>query len=450
MSTLTQKRQALVARNRSRRRLMWAAFAVVLLLLPLASTSFGLTILTQICIAAVFALAYNMLLGQGGMLSFGHAVYFGLGGYLSIHLMDWVDGGLPVPLVFTPLFGGLFGLLIGLLVGSFSTRRAGTVFAMISIGIAELVASSALILVGFFGGEEGVSSDRTMGPSFFGYELIPQIEVYYFAAAWFFVATVAMYFFSRTPAGRMANAVRDNPERAEFIGYSQQRVRLVSFTASGFFAGLAGGMFAIQYEIVTDTTLNLAASGAVLLQAYIGGIGFFVGPIVGAVVMTLLSTVVSGVTDLWLLYAGILFIGTVLLAPNGLTGLIMMHAPAARAGRLGKLAVPYLTAGVPLLAMLMGVIGLLEMASHRERAGVGDDAMRLFYVTVDTASWLPWLGFAVLAAAGAAGLRSALPRLHTAWAEANAPLRDEQSPSPAETGTADETRDGTMAGEAAQ
>lgn len=422
MTNLTERRRALVAEGKARRRIGWVAFALVLVLLPLASSSFGLTVLTQICIAAVFALAYNMLLGQAGMLSFGHAIYFGLGGYLSIHLMRWVDAGLPIPLVLTPLFGGLFGGMFGLVIGSFSTRRAGTVFAMISIGIVELVASLALILVGFFGGEEGMSADRTMGPSFFGYSLIRQIEVYYFAAAWFFIATFAMYFFSRTPAGRMANAVRDNPERAEFVGYSQRHVRLVSFIGSGFFAGLAGGIFAIQYEIVTDTTLNAVASGAVLLQAYIGGIGFFIGPIIGAVLMTLLSTVVSGLTDLWLLYVGVLFIATVLLAPSGLTGLIMMHEPAWRAGRLGRLARPYFAASVPLAAMIVGTIGLLEMASHRDRAAVGDHVVGLFFLKLDAVSYWPWLGFFVMALAGGAGLRVVWPHLREAWDEANAPL----------------------------
>jgi branched-chain amino acid transport system permease protein len=422
MTGLTETRRALAAEAKARRRIGWFVFALVLAILPLTASSFGLTVLTQICIAAVFALAYNMLLGQAGMLSFGHAIYFGLGGYLSIHLMRWVDAGLPVPLVLTPLFGGLFGLLIGLAVGSFSTRRAGTVFAMISVGIVELVASLALVLVGFFGGEEGMSADRTVGPSFFGYSLIRQIEVYYLAAAWFFLATFAMYFFSRTPAGRMANAVRDNPERVEFVGYSQRHVRLVSFAASGFFAGLAGGMFAIQYEIVTDTTLNAAASGAVLLQAYVGGVGFFVGPIVGAVLMTLLSTVVSGLTDLWLLYIGILFIATVLLAPSGLTGLVMMHQPAWRAGRMRRLAGPYLLASGPLAALVVGVIGLLEMASHRDRAAIGDDAVTLFFLQLDTASWWPWLGFSMMALAGGAGLRAVWPRLREAWDEANGPL----------------------------
>lgn len=423
MSNLTQIRKAETLRRKKLQRILWLCFAAILLVIPVFTTKFGVTILTQICVASVFALAYNMLLGQGGMLSFGHAVYFGLGGYASIHLMEYVGtGGAPIPLVLTPLFGGLFGLVAALLIGSFSTRRAGTVFAMISFGIAELVAASAIILVGFFGGEEGMSSDRTMGPAFFGYELIPQIEVYYFAAVWFFMATYVMYYFSRSPAGRMANAVRDNAERAQFIGYNPQRIRLVSFVASGFFAGIAGGIFAIQYEIVTDSNLNTAASGLVMLQAYIGGIGYFVGPIVGAIVMTLLNTVVSGMTDLWLLYTGLLFIGTVLLAPNGLTGLIMMHADAYRNGKLATLIKPYLIGLVPLSSAFVGIISLVEMFSHRNEAAVGDDVIPLFFMNIDTSTSPAWISFTILSIAGLIGLRFAIPMVRTAWDDANESL----------------------------
>lgn len=428
MTALTERRRAATAARKRQHLIIWIAFAAVLLLLPLLSTKFGLTVLTQICIAATFALSYNMLLGQGGMLSFGHAVYFGLGGYLSMHMMNYIAGGWPVPIVLMPLFGGLFGLLIAWIFGSFSTYRAGTVFALISLGIAELVAASALILVGFFGGEEGVTANRTRGPEFFGYNLAQQIEVYYLAAVWFLVATYFMYKFSRTPAGRMANAVRDNPERTEFIGYSQRNVRYVSFMASGFFAGLAGGIFAIQYEIVTEATVNLVASGQVLLQAYIGGIGFFVGPIIGAVILTVLSTVVSGATELWLLYAGLLFVGTVLFLPMGLTSLFMMHVPAFRSGRLGRLAGPYLMMAVPVLMMFFGFVGLLEMLDYVRGAGVGDSEMSLFYVTFDTENWIPWLIFGALAILGVFGFRYVKPLLAEAWDEANAPLAPAEQP----------------------
>jgi branched-chain amino acid transport system permease protein len=135
----------------------------------------------------------------------------------------------------------------------------------------------------------------------------------------------------------MANAVRDNPERAEFVGYSQRRVRYISFCAAGFFAGVAGGLFALNYEILTAENMGLNASGAVLLMTYIGGIGTFVGPIFGAIIFTFLQSMLSDYTGMWLLYVGILFLATVLWAPVGLAGIPDAARPAWRAGRIGRL-----------------------------------------------------------------------------------------------------------------
>ena len=207
----------------------------------------SISIFNQMAIAIVFALSYNMLLGQGGMLSFGHAVYFGFGGFLAVHTLIMIEfETVYFSILFIPLIGGVFGLLAAIFIGSFSTHKAGTVFAMISLGMGELIAASSLIFVGFFGGEAGISGDRTYGPPFFGIEFLRDVEIYYVAVFWVFIATIFMYLFTQTPAGRMANAVRDNPERAEFIGYSARRVRFISFCAAGLFAGIAGGLFALN------------------------------------------------------------------------------------------------------------------------------------------------------------------------------------------------------------
>lgn len=193
--------------------------------------------MNQMAITIIFALAYNMLLGQGGMLSFGHAVYMGVGGFMCVHVMNYVEvNSAPLSLPFLPIFGGLFGLGLATLVGTFSTRSAGTVFAMISLGVGELIAACSLIIVAFFGGEEGVSADRTYMRPFFEIEFFTQIEVYYLTSVWLLISALLMYLFSRTPIGRMANAVRDNPERAEFLGYSARWVRYYSFAHLAFSA----------------------------------------------------------------------------------------------------------------------------------------------------------------------------------------------------------------------
>jgi branched-chain amino acid transport system permease protein len=247
------------------------------------------------------------------------------------------------------------------------------------------------------------------------------IHIYYLIAAWVFVTVALMYLFSRTPAGRMANAVRDNAERAEFVGYSQRKVRFVSFCASGFFAGIAGGLFALNFEIVTEENLNALTSGTVLLMAYIGGVGFFIGPIVGAVLFTLLQSILSNYTDIWQLYVGILFVMTVMYVPQGLTGIIMMHTAAWRMRRVGLLILPYLRIGIPALALLAGIAAFLETIHHVRTAVEGDTEMSLMGIGFDSHSIVAWIVIVLLIVLGGYFTRSQLPQLRDAWEEANKP-----------------------------
>ena len=394
---------------------VWIAFLLVMLALPQFSDSIlSVSIYNQMAIAIIFALSYNMLLGQGGMLSFGHAVYFGLGGFLAVHTLIMMEfETVYFSIIWIPLVGGLFGLLAAIFIGSFSTHKAGTVFAMISLGIGELIAASSLIFVGFFGGEAGVSGDRTFGPPLFGVEFFQDVEIYYVAAVWVFIATVFMYLFTQTPAGRMANAVRDNPERAEFIGYSARRVRFISFCASGLFAGIAGGLFALNYEFITEENLNAATSGRVLLMAYIGGLGYFIVPILGAVILTLMNSLLSNYSDLWMLYLGIMFLLTVLFLPRGFAGFIMMHQVAWLKGSLKNLALPYLITCIPAILFLVGAIGMLEM-SHSE-----DAIFHFLGMELDTSSTITWLAAIIFTLGSLFATSKSLPQLRDAWEEAN-------------------------------
>src|SRR5436309_3408467 len=242
-------------------------------------------------------LSYIILLGQTGMLSFGHAVYYGLGGFLVIHAINIIGANKwPIPLPLVPLIGGLTGLAFAILLGWVSTQRSGTAFAMISLGVAELIASSALILRTFFGGEAGISANRTKLLRVFDWNFGPQIQIYYLVAAWTLIAVIAMYALTRTPFGRMCNAVRDNPERVQFVGYDPHVVRYLAFCFSGFFAGIAGALAAINFEIANSAYLGAVQSGTVLFATYIGGVGFFIGPIVGAIFVTFLSLGLSDLT----------------------------------------------------------------------------------------------------------------------------------------------------------
>ncbi len=405
---------------------LWVAAAFVLLLLPNIFSSGGsLTTFSLIGISIIFSLSYNILLGQTGMLSFGHAVYYGLGGFLVIHAINIIGANkLPIPLPFVPLIGGLTGLLFAMLLGWVSTQRSGTAFAMISLGVAELIASSALILRTFFGGEAGVSANRTKLLKLFGWNFGPQIQIYYLVAAWTLIAVIAMYALTRTPLGRMCNAVRDNPERVQFVGYNPHVVRYLAFCFSGFFAGIAGALAAINFEIANSAYLGAAQSGTVLFATFIGGIGFFIGPIVGAIFVTFLSLGLSDLTQVWQLYFGLIFISVVLFAPGGITGLLMMHRPLLRAGTLQKVLPSYLEALMPTLAMLAGLVLALETIVHYT-VNPGDDShIKAFGISFDAASPLIWAMSVVLPVGGYLVARRTWVRVGHAWSSATSAARE--------------------------
>ena len=400
----------------------WLMTIVVLLVLPLLFSSGGaITIMNQMAIMIVFALSYNMLLGQAGMLSFGHAVYMGLGGFFCMHIMNSVgDGGFPLPLPLLPLFGGLFGLIFAIIIGSFSTRSAGTVFAMITLGVGELVAACSIIFVAFFGGESGVSGDRTSMPEFLGIDFAQQSEVYYLIIFWAVLSAAAMFLFSRTPLGRVTNAVRDNEERAQFLGYSPSFVRYISFCLSGFFAGIAGALFAINLEILTVQNLGAQMSGMVLLVVFLGGPRYFIGPIIGAIIFTLLQTVLGLYTEIWQLYLGILFVATVMYFPGGLVGLFAMHNTVWKNGKLGQLAVPYLKMVLPIIIFVLSLAAVFELLFHARSSGSGDGHLSFFGLSLNSHSPVQIFVTLALAIAAAFVIRRMAPSVKKIWDEVSA------------------------------
>ncbi len=404
---------------------LWIAAALLLSALPhILSSGTALTMMSLMGIAIVFALSYNILLGQTGMLSFGHSVYYGLGAYYTVHAMNAViSAKLPIPLPLMPLVGGLAGLVFGMLFGWVSTKRSGTAFAMISLGLAELVGSSSLILRSFFGGEEGVSTNRTKLLRLFDWGFGPQIQVYYLIAAWCLVCAALIYALTRTPFGRMCNAVRDNPQRTQFIGYDPQVVRYIAFSLSGLFAGIAGGLAAINFELANSALFSAAQSGNVLLATFIGGARYFIGPILGAVLVTYLQTMLSDVTEVWQLYFGLMFIAVVMYAPGGLAGLIMRHGPVWRAGALSRLLPAYGLLLLPLALALGGAILVIEMAAHLFVKASEGPLMTIAGIGFDSASALPWMVALLALIGGALMLRRVWHRVGAAWDAADEAVR---------------------------
>jgi branched-chain amino acid transport system permease protein len=398
---------------------IWGLTALAFLIAPMIfSQGFAITLLSQMGIMIIFCLSYNMLFGQGGMLSFGHAVYAGLGAFFAIHAINMIGTGpINVPISLIPLVGGIFGGLFGVLFGYVTTKKSGTPFAMITLGIGELVFACSLMFPVFFGGEGGITGNRTAGQPFMGINFGSGIQVYYLIAFWCFISMIAMYAFSQTPLGRISNAVRDNPERVEFVGYNTQRIRYFVLIASAFFAGISGGLSAINFEIVSAENVHASRSGGVLLATFIGGATFFFGPILGAIIFIFFAVALSEYTKAWQLYLGAFFVLMVMFAPGGLASLVLMNLRVAKYGLFKRLRDPYVGVFLTGLVFLIGVIMVIEMGYHLTLESAGGTTMKLFGFTVDTAKPEVWVLAIGTLLAGAFSLNATRKGFSQHWGE---------------------------------
>ena len=391
--------------------LIWSLFAIVLICAPLIFTSnLSGTMLAQMGIAIIACLSYNILLGQGGMLSFGHAVYTGLGSFVAIHALNSITAGTSqIPVSLLPLIGGFAGIGFAILLGYVTTKKSGTPFAMITLGVAELVFAMSLMFSEFFGGEAGISGNRVAGPTVWGISYGPQIQIYYLIAIYTFICVALMYAFTQTPLGRILNAVRDNPERVEFIGYNTQRVRYFAFIIAGFFAGISGGLGALNFEIVTSEVVGAGRSGGYLLFTFVGGATFFFGPIIGGILMVLAFVLLSELTKAWLLYLGLLFLFMVMYAPGGIASLIMMNLRVAAFGKLKHIWVSYLGLFVTAFVALIGAGAMIEMVYHLQLNSALGDNLKFMGIVLNAKGVDSWFGSAFVMLTGL-GLFEAIRR----------------------------------------
>ncbi len=407
--------------------IIWSSFALVLILAPFQFSSGGsLSLLSTMGTVMIFGLSFNMLLGQGGMLSFGHAVYSGLGAFFAIHTMNLIgNGSLNFPITLIPLVGGIAGILFGILFGYVTTKKSGTTFSMITLGIVELVFACSLMFPSFFGGEGGVSSNRVVGQAFLGITYGPQIQVYYLISFWLFISTIGMYAFTQTPLGRLANAVRDNPERVEFIGYDTQWVRYLTLILSAFFAGISGGLSAINFEIVSAENVSAIRSGAVLLFTFIGGIGFFFGPMIGAILGVVLTIILSDITKAWQLYLGLFFVLIVMYAPGGIASILMLNLRVAKYGLFGRIWSAMWKIVLAGVIFAIGFVMVIEMLYQRTLESTQAGEMNLFGIIVDTKKPAAWLFAAMLVAIGVIAFLRYKNLFKQKWNEVNAEIEEQ-------------------------
>ena len=344
---------------------------------------------------------------------------------MVIHVLNAVAAGRwHIPVSLLPLVGGLAGLFFAILLGYVTTKKSGTTFAMITLGIGELVFAMSLMIPEFFGGEAGVSGDRVVGEPVMGITYGPARQLYYLIAIYTFVCVLLMYAFTQTPLGRMLNAVRDNPERVEFIGYSSQNVRYLAFIIAGFFAGISGGLAALHFELVTAEVVGANRSGAYLLFTFLGGATVFFGPIIGAVLMVIAFVLLSELTKAWLLYLGLIFVFMVMYAPGGIASLIMMNVQVAARGKFGRIAPSLalmLFAGVVTLA---GAGALIEMIYNLQLGSMSDE-VHFFGMTLHAKDMAHWLISGILFVAGALALEWARRRYAREWSVVQTEIEEE-------------------------
>ena len=269
-----------------------------------------------------------------------------------------------------------------------------------------------------FGGEEGIDGDRSSGPALFGIDFGSQWNVYFLIAGWTLVCAFLMWRYTATPLGRLANAVRDNAERVGFIGYDPARIRFLVFALSGLFAGVAGGLQALNDEIVTSANISSEASGAVLLMTFIGGVGTFWGLVLGAILVTFLQVALSTITDAWQLYDGLLFIAAVIWAPGGLSGIILAHAPLIRSGRAVTLLPSYAAQLPGLVLTLGGVVFLAELAFRLQAERNGASAGQMLGMDAHPHALWQWAIGVAMFLGGALLLRRTWPGARAAWQRA--------------------------------
>lgn len=297
-----------------------ASVAALVLSIALLGGGFFVQLATQVLVLWCFGLSYQLLFGRTGMLSFGHAVNFGLAAFVTAHAVRWLGGGWPV-YELLPLVGAATGLVCGVVLGYPVTRRSGVAFAMVTLGLGELVAACFLMFPGFFGGEAGVTLQRTRVASLLGTDYGRGSAQLLLTGAWALAMLATVRWLARTPFGLATQAVRENPQRAEFAGFSAANVRWASYLVASTLAGVSGTLSALAYEIVTVDAVSLQSSANVLLMTVIGGMGSTLGPLVGAIFLSVMQSVVSEWTRAWLFYYGFVFVMLVWLAPEGITGL---------------------------------------------------------------------------------------------------------------------------------
>jgi branched-chain amino acid transport system permease protein len=300
-----------------------AAFLVMLAFIAVSPFFLYPVFLMKILCFALFACAFNLLIGYVGLLSFGHAAYFGMGAYVTGHAAKvW---GLPPEAAI--LLGGAIGAALGLPFGWLAIRRAGIYFAMITLALAQMVYFFAL-QAPFTGGEDGIQS-IPRGKLLGTFDLTADLTMYWLVAIVFLAGFLLIHRIVHSPFGQVMKAIRDNEPRATSLGYRTEDYKLMAFVLSAGLAGIAGGTKALVFNIATLTDVHWTMSGEVVLMSLVGGLGTVFGPVVGAAVIVTMQNYLAQFGAWVLVIQGAIFIACVLAFRRGVLGEIA-HALKVR------------------------------------------------------------------------------------------------------------------------
>jgi len=304
------------------RGVLLAGVALLLLAAPRVLSIVQTRMLTEIAYFALFAVSYNFLFGWAGLLSFGHAAYFGLGAYVTAISLKHVAG---LHLLAGMGLGGLAAALGGAVIGFFCVRRKGSYFALLTLAFNQFLWAIAWKWREVTGGDDGIGRIIPRKPvdmGFFYLDLTKIPNKYYFTMAVVVIFLAIGWYLLRTPFGNTIQVVKVNEERAAFLGYNVNRSKLLIFTLAAFYAGIAGSLFALFQDFVATSAIGLGMSTEVLFMAFLGGTGSYFGPMLGAAIFVYFTDWISSITEHWEFFLGVLFIILVLYFHRGFIGLI--------------------------------------------------------------------------------------------------------------------------------
>lgn len=306
---------------KSRNRFLPLAIIVALAVLPHVMGPVKTNIFIQFAIGAVYAVSLNLLLSFTGLLSFGHALFFGTGAYATALALTHIQGLTIVPSV---MLGALAAAAIALIVSPLLVRVTGTAFAMLTLAFGQLMFILCLKFREITGGEDGIAGYPVPNlslPGVHSVDMADSFNFYYFAIAVSGLCIFVMWHITKTPLGSIMVAIRDNTQRVDFLGFRVPFVKAIVFVISGAFAGIAGSLFALSHSVVsTDGVFQILVSFFPLMAILVGGIGSFWGPVIGCGVLTLVQEFTLRYTERAELVSGLVFVLVILFMPYGAAG----------------------------------------------------------------------------------------------------------------------------------